>query len=170
MLHEESVIEMYYYIAKEAFGETFLSAQVNRIGEQITGIKALNPPKLRNQFDARFYFIAESLQFYYEKIDFFFMTYPYLPPETEQLYNLFFILSFSPNYHFRFFMRIHHRQGTQVDDIFFNLHQKLMAVLIEKLDPNNEKSYTYRLQHAEESKRPELEKALCVMINEVRKL
>lgn len=171
VFHDGLVQEMYFYVCKETFGDSFINPESSKTVEQVAGMKAFNNPRYKNQFNNRLCMVAEQLGYFYQKVDYFYMNFPYLPQESEQLFHLFFILSFSQSYAFNFFLRFHQENnGPSIDKIYHVLHRQLITILIQKTDPNYEKSYTYRLKNSTEQNKHECEQALWMILNQYKRL
>ncbi|KRX06807.1 Armadillo-type fold [Pseudocohnilembus persalinus] len=169
IMHDQQILEVYFYITREIYGESFLSDEVTRIGEQIQGIKGLNLKKNRNQFNARFLVALENFSLFQEKVDFFFLSYPYFPKESYQLFNLFFILSYAPSCNFKFFVRYFHTQNDKSDQIYHQIHRSSIEIFKKKMDPKYEKSYNYLYKKADNSNKSEMEKALWHMLHQIKR-
>ncbi|KAL4508332.1 hypothetical protein ABPG72_003636 [Tetrahymena utriculariae] len=130
-IQDASLIELYQYISRECFGESYLIEEIKRSNEMIDGLCVLNDFHRPNLFNNRFSLASECITYLNEKIDMFFFLNPYLGKQKLQLFNSFFILSFHPTYLFRMSIRFDHDLNFSLteDNEYESMHKKAFQIM-----------------------------------------
>lgn len=130
-INDSALVEIFQYLIRECFGESYLIEEIKRSNEMIDGLCTLNDFHRPNVFSNRFTLASECVTFLNEKIDMFFFLNPYLGSQKMALFNTFFILSFHPTYTFRMSVRFDHDLNFSLtsENIYEPMHKKAFVIM-----------------------------------------